>query len=445
MTTEAGWDGRSVKLSYDKYPDLPALLLKLLETEVNSSSLKDRSASQISAVESMFPALDIIRRAGPPSSHREEIFNSVSKNLGSKVWHVREIAARTICTLLMHSEWLPAMMGLMETSTKSTNRLHGVLMAVKFMLDRRFTLEPDSTIGKTRLFLLIKHANLGLDGLGQLASLLKSSKRWRFLESGCPEIIAAYLEVSNSIAKILLSSGNSYTASGRTDRASITDRLFPHDTYKEFLDLMQTVRRTECSVNTALACNAVVRHSAFASALREDTIGLQKAVCFAATLDTDVALAAIEIIPEAWRASTSTDALFGLTKSYMGAIKMTQCPEVRAAVIFNLAAMIDQLFGGIDSKSTEGQTNGPAKINQYPSLDLNESVRREIEGLGALLQHGTKTPSLSNAEIRISGSVMVCEYVSQKHFNRAMNTYKLRMEAWGKLLVDSGIASNVSP
>lgn len=145
-TTAAGWDGRSVKLSYDKYPALPELLLKLLDTD--TSLLDSPSARKISSVESMFPALDIIRRAGPPSTHRNEIFKSVSKHLGSKVWHVREIAARTICTLLLHSGWLPAVVKLIENSTKSTNRLHGVLMAVKCVLDRRVVLNPESATGK---------------------------------------------------------------------------------------------------------------------------------------------------------------------------------------------------------------------------------------------------------------------------------------------------------
>lgn len=145
VATEAGWDGRSIKLSYDKYPALPALLLKLLDADTRL--LDKASAPKISSVESMFPALDIIRRAGPPSTHRDEIFQSVSKHLGAKVWHVREIAARTICTLLLHNDWLPSVVKLIENSTKSTNRLHGVLMAVKFVLDRRFALSPESATG----------------------------------------------------------------------------------------------------------------------------------------------------------------------------------------------------------------------------------------------------------------------------------------------------------
>lgn len=275
---------------------------------------------------------------------------------------------------------------------------------------------------------------------------------WSFFESGCPEILAAYLEVSNAIAQILLSSRKTLPeTSGESYLISIMDHLFLHDSYEEFLELMKTyptltasIRGSECSVNTALACSAVVRRAAFTSALREDTLSLQNVISFAAALDTDVALAAIEVISDAWGSRTSAGTLFGLINAYMGAIGITQSPEVRAVAIFDLAEVVDQLFGRIDSTHTErGQSGGAPKMTQHPSLDLNEMIRTEIKGLGALLQDSTRTPSLSNAEIRISGSLLVCEYVSQKHFNRALDSYKPRIEAWGKLLVGAGNANNV--
>jgi hypothetical protein len=271
---------------------------------------------------------------------------------------------------------------------------------------------------------------------------------WSYFETGCPEIVAAYLEVSNTIAGILLYSRHLHATPNPSDLAFVMDHLFLHDAYEEILDLMKThptltasIQGSECSVNTALSCNAVVRRAVFTTALRADTLGLQNVISFAAALDTDVALAAVEIIPNAWGSHTSAGALFGLVKAYMSAIEMTQSPEVRAAAIFNIAEVVDQLFGRIDSKNVERGQNK----TQHPSLDLNEAIRSEIKGLGALLKDETKTPSLSNAEIRISGSLLVCEYVSQKHFNRALDTYKSRMEAWGKLLVGAGDASNVRP
>ena len=143
--TDAGWDGRSIKLNYDEYPTLPGLLLKLLDTETATSI--NPQVPTIGLVESVVPALDIIRRAGPPPSSRDEVYRCVSKHLGSKLWHVREIAARTICTMMLHKNWLADIVGLLENVHDSTNRLHGVLMTIKFTLERRKALNILSTVG----------------------------------------------------------------------------------------------------------------------------------------------------------------------------------------------------------------------------------------------------------------------------------------------------------
>lgn len=133
---EAGWDGRSTKLSYEKFPALPELLLSLLNNNVS----EQMDISTIGAVQSVFPALDIIRRAGPPTVLRDEIETGVAAHLDSKVWHIRELAARTMCTFMLHDRWLPALKALLAMSNTSTNHTHGVLMTVKFLLERRLVL-----------------------------------------------------------------------------------------------------------------------------------------------------------------------------------------------------------------------------------------------------------------------------------------------------------------
>jgi hypothetical protein len=140
FVNEAGWDGRSIKLSYDRYPALPELLIRLLS--LNPDIQTAPGSAEIGAVESVFPALDIIRRAGPPENYRNEIFSSISNHLSSKIWHVRDIAARTICTLLLHDGWLPEVIDLLRTESGSGNRLHGILLSVRYLLERRFELSP---------------------------------------------------------------------------------------------------------------------------------------------------------------------------------------------------------------------------------------------------------------------------------------------------------------
>lgn len=273
-------------------------------------------------------------------------------------------------------------------------------------------------------------------------------------ESGCPDILAAYLEVSNAIARIFLSTRHSSQAASRSSYVtSVMDQFFVRNSFEEFLAIMQTHptitasrRGSECFASTALACNAVVRRSVFTAALQEDTLGLQNVISFAAALDTDLAIAATESIPDAWGYFISADSLLGLIKAYMVAIKVTQSSEVRAVAIYNLAGVVDQIFRRVGPTNVErGQNSGPAGLTHYPSLDLYEMIRGELKSLEALLQDGARTPSLSNAEIRISGSLIVCECFSQKHSNGALNSCRPRMEAWGEVLVGAGNPYNVSP
>lgn len=144
--TESGWNGKSIKLSYEAYPDLADLLDNLLKS--GSDAGKRLNQPALGVVELVFPALDIIRRAGPPSNHRDSIHNSVLFHLGSPVWDVREIAAHTICAFMLHTAWVSSVTDLLETPTTSANRRHGVLLAVKYILERRLILDPATAIGK---------------------------------------------------------------------------------------------------------------------------------------------------------------------------------------------------------------------------------------------------------------------------------------------------------
>ena len=156
IVTEAGWDGKSIRLSYDQYPSLPELLVKLLHSDTNSSATSTTTLIEsVESVESVFPSLDIIRRAGPPAIYRDEIFQRLSTHLESKIWHVREIAARTICTMMLHTDWLQDVLHLISSIGTSANRSHGTLMAIKFILERRLKLDPTTATGKQAIISIV--------------------------------------------------------------------------------------------------------------------------------------------------------------------------------------------------------------------------------------------------------------------------------------------------
>lgn len=146
---ESGWDGKANRIPYHRYPNLPRVLIDLLKT---GHRMITHTPSTSSAAESVFPALDIIRRAGPPEAHRDELQFHVSCYLASPVWHVREIAARTLCSCLLHDEWLATSLGLFrdalsDPTSNVQNHVHGVLLTVKFVFERLNEVALDRLVG----------------------------------------------------------------------------------------------------------------------------------------------------------------------------------------------------------------------------------------------------------------------------------------------------------
>lgn len=142
---ETGWDGRSIKLSYERYPALPNLLIRLLKSDPETQG--DSQPVAIGTVQSVFPALDIIRRAGPPAGRGEEFFSLVASHLGSKIWHMRDIAARTLCTMLLRDDWLQEVIELLGKYNGSANWLHGVLLSIRYLLEKRLELRQETELG----------------------------------------------------------------------------------------------------------------------------------------------------------------------------------------------------------------------------------------------------------------------------------------------------------
>lgn len=142
---QEGWDGRSIKINYNNYPSLPALLLKLIDNRGSARVGLERKAEM-----SIFPALDIVRRAGPPPSLRDNIFEAVKEHLGSGVWHIREVAARTMETLLLEGGWQQKVVQLIHwaSTTNSPNRAHGVLLTVEAIMGRSNMDEIKTILGE---------------------------------------------------------------------------------------------------------------------------------------------------------------------------------------------------------------------------------------------------------------------------------------------------------
>ena len=138
------------KLSYDKYPTLPPLLTRLLGgrmLEDTSKQHQDIVLSSSVPAELVFPALDILRRAGRPNQENGIIAQLVFIHLGSKIWNIRELAARTFCSLAAEGQYISVLAELLKPYRRTSNRWHGVLLTTKFLVGMHFRYERQTWQG----------------------------------------------------------------------------------------------------------------------------------------------------------------------------------------------------------------------------------------------------------------------------------------------------------
>ncbi|KAL2201234.1 putative death-receptor fusion protein-domain-containing protein [Corynascus similis CBS 632.67] len=336
---ESGWDGHSVRISYKKYPTLPGVILSLLRSADKTLD----QASQSGAAEAVFPALDIIRRAGPPEEHRSELRKHIEGYLGSRLWHVREIAARTLCSFLLQEDWAREIGRLLGESGRITNRLHGTLLTAKFVLERKRDLGINLVSDSASVKILLEHLNGRQQAIGH-----------------CPELRAAHLEVINLlsclgchdlVAKVPLPSENL----GRCGSSSALMNL-----------------------HTSLR----VIHDAAASG---DVNRLRTQFLTALGSDINTASRMLETIPEVWISVDSVETRTALCGLYLEAFTVSSAPEVRTRALTNLGSLMDGMLGS--EKAT------------LPNVE-------QLDGVLNQLQKGEINPALSCAVIQTSGTIM---------------------------------------
>ncbi|RDW59572.1 hypothetical protein BP6252_12659 [Coleophoma cylindrospora] len=407
LIAEAGWDGRSIRLSYDKYPALPELLLKLLDAKVDSDHTVFPS---IGAVESVFPALDIIRRAGPPGTQRERIYSAVSTHLGSRVCHIRELAARTICNLMLHDDWLPAVSKLIKSCDVSANRIHGVLLAINFVLDRRLALKLDLNTGD----------------LVQCLSLLTDNFHSSSTIENCSELLAAYFEVLNAFQRIITRLER--PTKNLTVLQSTFSSIIPSDVPQQLEKLTKTYSMSAKNPqSSALLRKAIARKAVYIASLTDNLEVLEMSL-YVGFADVDTALAMFECISVVFNEHKDVKSLQVLVDLYVKALPSSRSSEVRATALFQLASILDRI-------SLAGHKLSAGLLTQLPRI-------------GALLQDGKASPQLSKAQLRLSGCLFLHEHSytdsSESTTRDSCDKEQLeqRLETWGQCLTAAGNANN---
>ncbi|KAK4189594.1 thyroid adenoma-associated protein [Podospora australis] len=359
---ESGWDGHSVRISYNKYPALPDILLGLLETAGGEIA---SGLSNSAAAEAVFPALDIIRRAGPPEEHRDELRKRIEGYLGSRIWHVREIAARTLCSFLLQEDWAAEISQLLESAGSSMNQVHGTLLTARFVIERKTDLGVDLKSDPASLDLL-------LGSLSDRAALFKS----------CAEVEAAYLEILNLLTKL-----QCIEAVEPTD--SQTSPVRRRDPPSALLDMEQGLKLV---YETAASANVEKLRTHLLETL---------------TRDINTASRMLEVLPVAWaKASSNPLARSGLTNLYLEVCATSPAPEARSQSLTNLASLLN---------TTLSQPDVP--LDSLPAVD-------QLDTLMANLLSSDINPDLSHAITEASGTIMaVLSLYSVPDFGQRLQHY----------------------
>ncbi len=370
---EAGWDGKTTRIHYHKYPTLPGVLVCLLKSgqEAMRPGLQNTRG-----VEAVFPALDMIRRAGPPDSLRSEIQELILGYLRSPVWHVREMAARTLCSCLLHEHWLDVVEALLQSSFPKIdhpgghNQLHGAYMVLKFVFERMAVVMPQGIAGERLLRCIRSIIKLTKtsDNLNRIEAILWQATTLSLPAFRCHEILAAHIEVINLVALHELD---------HRIQGSDIDRIAAAVLSDPNVSVLVSASQTSPLLRTQLGKLLVYHH-----VQSRDAYGLRGIVTETASVDVNAASAMLEAV------STFDDQLDSaeLCQLYLDICLGSSSCELRTAALNRLADVLTRI---LTSNMMEGL---PASVS--------------LIGLWADLREGSLNPSLSNAIIRSSGPIL---------------------------------------
>ncbi|KAK0121786.1 hypothetical protein ONS95_010069 [Cadophora gregata] len=306
---EKGWDGKSTTINYNQYPALVDLITHLLETGTD---------------EALFPAMDVLRRAGPPPGHLQRIESLISKQLGNSEWQIRRIAADCLCSFLMGGNWLKSALMFLELDAEGSNQRHGQLLVVRAILSQRLRGATHSEIGKL---------------LEALPSFITSWSR-DVQQYPNPWNLIALGEIRQHINQKFCSLAISFP--------QIRAKLLNNSALStlQAIDLRSDFQRSHS--NTKIAkhpdlCRLITQNEFSSLVIQNDFNGLLPAFTKAKALSSIAAVAILEAIPNGFPLTDDGAILVQLCLVYEEALGST-ASEVQIAALQSLCTILDRHF-----------------------------------------------------------------------------------------------------
>ena len=127
---------RFSKATYEKYPNLPDLLLRLLRRGPVQDEVTSRELYPTMQAHRVFPVLEVIERFGLPSQHHNSFLDALRYYNESPDWSIREKSAKALSLVVDEKNILVEVMSLLAPNWHSQNALHGRLLRLRFLLAR---------------------------------------------------------------------------------------------------------------------------------------------------------------------------------------------------------------------------------------------------------------------------------------------------------------------
>jgi hypothetical protein len=213
----------------------------------------------------------------------------------------------------------------------------------------------------------------------------------------------AFSEEALQRAIILLQTGQ--TSLGGKDPRAATQPLFSEE-------------------SSILLVRAVAIHALYSTATMFQMDQLYKLIESAISYDIDIACDILDHISIIWNVKDNQAGdLAKALEIYISAYSATESNRIRTVALRNIADTLEQLF----------QSGSPWRA--YVSC---QNFRHF--GLSLCMKG---TPDLSNAEIRITGSLLALDFLYHNQQN-SVNEVAGRIQEWGIMLSDHGSCGNVS-
>ncbi len=177
---------RSTYLTYERYPNVPNLLLNLLCNELplatKSVNVTQHDGHSVMRAHKVFPAMELLERSGLPNECGEVILEAIWQYMESFDWAIREKAAKALSHLLDGKDLISDARKLLSPDWPSQNALHGRMLCLQYLLARD---------------------DIPLIGYERLVPLINDYWKSMTVQNPCPITVAAFLNILADISIIL--------------------------------------------------------------------------------------------------------------------------------------------------------------------------------------------------------------------------------------------------